>query len=163
MKPRTSFAAVGAAGVLALTGVGVAAAGQNMILSSDTTTASASSSSDPASPSASASASASASSGKDITLPAGSVLATRVTQFCSRSDDVIARLEKRQAAIAKNGGKAKDKVEKRVAKLKEHNYPDRAARLQKRLDRAAARAKNLPDRLTNVKKAADECGDLGLK
>lgn len=152
MKPRTSFAAVGAAGVLALTGVGVAAAGQNMILSSDTTSSS-------AAPSSSGSSSA---SGKDITLPAGSVLATRVSDFCGRSGQVIDRLEKREAAVAKNGSTVKDTMQKRIANLKKHNYPDRAARLQKRLDRRATQAKNLPDRLATVKQAAQECQSLGL-
>lgn len=153
MKPRTSFAAVGAAGVLALSGVGVAAAGQNMMLSSDTS----------APASSSSAARAAAPSGDDITLPAGSALAERVTAFCRRSDQVIDRIEKRQAAVAKNGGKVTERVQKRIARLKDHNYPKRVEHLQNRLDRRTRRAQNLPDRLAEVKKAADECGDLGLR
>ncbi|MFI7588052.1 hypothetical protein ACIB24_13355 [Spongisporangium articulatum] len=134
MNSRIVFGAVGAAGLLAVSGVAIAT-------TSDTPTTTTSSS-----------------SSSSITLPAGSVLATRVTTFCGNSDEIVERLQKRQAALAEKGDDARAKAEKRLAKLKEHNFPKRADALQKRLDRR----ENLPDRIAEVQKAAAECDSLGL-
>jgi hypothetical protein len=146
MRIATAVCAAGLATGLALTGAHVATAS-------------------PARSTVAASSPAAASSTPaPITLPGGTLLANRVTTFCTRVPKLIERADKAQTRISADAGTKGSLawLKARKAKATANHHPRVANRIEKRLQRRTARLAKLPTVKTRLATASSECATLDL-
>ena len=141
MGAITAVSALGLAAGLALTGANLASAAPTSATPTTPTTSSSS-----------------------ITLPGGSVLANKITNYCGRVPKLIERADTAQTRI---DGSATTKgsllwLKAREAKATGNKHPRVAKRIDKVIARRTKRLSRLPEIKTRLTAANTECATLNL-